>query len=177
MKNLMLMASLLALAALMAPAPAIAQIDAVTPYADAQNMRRVLEASQRRRGKSSDKTTRPQEKRLRAAILVNGDLLRSEVKPIKKAGRVFVPMRNIFEALGATVSYDSKKRLISAERNGKGMQLALEGAKNDVGSADKPFIRDGVTMVPLRLISEKMGAQVVYTPRGANPLIEIDDKS
>lgn len=173
MKNLKPLASLAVLMGLMSPAPVSAQIDAVTPYVDAQNMRRVLEGSKRRGGK----TARPQEERLRAAILVNGEPLRSEVKPIKKFGRVFMPMRNIFEALGATVSYDSRKRLISAQRNGKQMQFALENNAKNFGRTDKPFIRDGVTMVPLRLISEKMGANVVYTPRGANPLIEINGKS
>ena len=172
---------------LSASVPAVAQIDAVTPYADAQNMSRVLEGSKYGGGKNSGKVGkagRPQLKRIRATVMVNGKSLQSGVLPMQKGGHIFVPMRNIFEALGAKVTYDSKTRLINAQNGSRGMRLALNGAdtgamKGDKGnfdSAENPFIREGVTMVPLRLVSETMGAKVHYAARADKPLITIESK-
>ena len=187
MKNLIIVASL---AMLMASVPAIAQVDAIPSYVDSQNMARVLEGSESGGGKRSGKAgktrrSRPQLKPIRATIMVNGKTLQSGATPMKKSGNLFVPMREIFEALGAKVTYDKDKHLITAERNGTGMQITLDGGDSSkmkgsqaaIGKGELPYIEKGVMMVPLRFVSEQMGAKIKYTNRPTTPLIEIESKT
>lgn len=118
-------------------------------------------------------------------VQVNGRLLQSDAPAIQRGSHTFVPMRNIFEALGATVTYDDKTRIVTAVRDGSGMQLRLEGgSRSDMkGSRERldegeaPFVRNGVAMVPLRLVSEKLGAKVAYIARPTTPLISIASKT
>lgn len=63
-------------------------------------------------------------------------------------GRTFVPMRAIFEALGATVDWDGNTRTVTGNLNGKIVTLT------------NPKIVNGRTMVPLRYISESLGSRV-----------------
>ncbi|MFM9414350.1 copper amine oxidase N-terminal domain-containing protein [Peptococcus simiae] len=63
-------------------------------------------------------------------------------------GRTFVPMRAIFEALGATVNWNGTTRTVTGILNGKVVTL------------NNPKIINGRTMVPLRYISETLGSRV-----------------
>ncbi|MFP5528344.1 copper amine oxidase N-terminal domain-containing protein [Peptococcus simiae] len=65
-----------------------------------------------------------------------------------ESGRTFVPMRAIFEALGATVNWDGTTRTVTGILNGKVVTL------------NNPKIVNGRTMVPLRYISETLGSHV-----------------
>src|SRR5690606_18503937 len=64
-----------------------------------------------------------------AQVQVDGKMLQSAVAPMQRGNYTFVPMREIFEALGATVTYNSQTRIVTAERDGSGMQLRLEGGQ------------------------------------------------
>ena len=100
-------------------------------------------------------------------ILINGTALRSDNPAFVQDNRVLVPMRDIFENLGATVVYNSLDRSIAAQR-GTTIVRMLIGSRN-ASVNNVPVMLDvpaatysGSTYVPLRFVSEAMGANVGY---------------
>lgn len=82
-------------------------------------------------------------------------------------GRTMVPMRAIFETLGATVEWNSETSEVSAYTPGILIQMTIGDTnlyKNTVGQTTDvpPQIVDGRTLVPLRAVSELMGADVEW---------------
>ena len=66
------------------------------------------------------------QRHLRAAavtIVVNGATVSFDQPPIERSGRVFVPLRGVFERLGATVVYDNG--LINATGNERNLSLKI----------------------------------------------------
>ncbi len=98
-------------------------------------------------------------------VKVNGEQLKFDVAPVIRDGRLMVPLRLIFEKLGAVVEWDSKNSTITATRPGITMKMRVgDRAVFLNGSwieSDVPSMTvNGRTLVPLRFISETMGADV-----------------
>jgi len=109
-------------------------------------------------------------------LTLNGQPLITETAPLVQNGRVLVPMRDIFESLGATVSYNDLTREIAAQRGTTIVRMALgssNAALNNVPvRLDVPATAYyGRTMVPLRFVSEALGANVDYN--SANRVVAI----
>lgn len=82
-------------------------------------------------------------------------------------GRTMVPLRGIFEAIGAYVEYDEPNRIIKAQRNNEVVELRLGEKIAKKNGAEimldaTPQVLGGSTMVPLRFVSEALGAKVVF---------------
>jgi hypothetical protein len=103
-------------------------------------------------------------------VVVDGQFVALDQPPLMMAGRVLVPLRGVFERLGATVEWNRASNMITALRAGTQVQLAV-GSRQAVvnGRAvllDVPAIlARGRTLVPLRFVSEAMGAQVDWDPQ------------
>jgi hypothetical protein len=87
--------------------------------------------------------------------------------PIQIDGRVLVPLRGVFEALGATVDYDAATQKVFAVRGETQMQLTLGSVDADVNGQPRKLdvpaqARLGRTLVPLRFVSEALGANVSW---------------
>jgi hypothetical protein len=100
-------------------------------------------------------------------VYLNGSPLRLETAPIQQNGRTLVPMRDIFEALGATVNYNSLSQSIGAQKGNTVVRMALGTSNATVNNL--PIKLDapaqsyyGRTMVPLRFVSEALGADVSF---------------
>jgi hypothetical protein len=78
-----------------------------------------------------------------------------DVPAIVERGRVFLPMRATFAALGATVSYDSRSRVVVARNAQHALRLPLR----------KALVIAGRAYVPLRTVAEALGASVTYDAR------------
>jgi hypothetical protein len=99
-------------------------------------------------------------------VRINGQPFRTQVAPVTENGRVLVPMRAIFEELGARVDYNSDRTIV-ARRDGTVVRMTLGRARAFVNEEpvrlDAPARSfDGRTMVPLRFVSEALGANVDY---------------
>ncbi len=99
------------------------------------------------------------------SVTVNGNAVTFNPPPVQRAGRVFVPLRGVFERLGATVVYQGG--VINATGNNRTIALkigstaaTINGAAKTIDSA--PFIVGASTYVPLRFVSEALGAGVNY---------------
>lgn len=101
-------------------------------------------------------------------VRVNGKPVRfSGTQPKTLTGRVMVPVRGVFEAIGAYVEYDSVFHRVKARRANEDIELALgdkiatrNGAEIELDVP--PQTIRGRMMVPLRFIAESLGSSVEY---------------
>lgn len=115
-------------------------------------------------------------------VFVDGQRLYLNPGPIERAGRVFVPLRGIFERLGASVVYENRE--INSTKGDISVSLRIGSREASVNGQPQvvdvaPFIVGATTYVPLRFIAQSLGAVVDYngamrrvaitTPREPNP--------
>jgi hypothetical protein len=98
-------------------------------------------------------------------ITINGSEVNVAPAPIIDAGRVFVPLRGVFQDLGASVVYDNGQ--INATGNGTQISLQIGSTQATVDGAPQtidvaPFIVGESTYVPLRFVSQALGASVSW---------------
>jgi hypothetical protein len=98
-------------------------------------------------------------------VTVNGSAVDISPPPIVQAGRVFVPLRGVFEQLGASVVYANGA--INATGNGRAIALQIGSTQATVNGQPQiidvaPFIVGESTYVPLRFISESLGDSVSW---------------
>lgn len=108
------------------------------------------------------------------SVSVNGNPVAISPPPISRAGRVFVPLRGIFERLGASVVYANG--IINATGNNRTIALKIGSNQAQVSGVSQtldvaPFIIGASTYVPLRFVSQALGANVNYD--GANRIVAI----
>src|SRR5688500_10613765 len=124
-------------------------------------------------------------------VFVNGGRLESNAFLLQNVGRSVLPMRTLFESLGARVEWDGSQRAVYAwnpDRNGvrlglgesvaQRMQMSGAPAPGNWGrvvgtqSLDAPAMMiDGRVFVPLRFASEALNADVRYA--SAEPVVYI----
>lgn len=100
-------------------------------------------------------------------VQLNGVSLSFDVAPQMINNRTMVPMRKIFESLGATVEWDSNSQTITAT---KGItKIIMQINKNDMKKNDQtitldvpPQIVDSRTLVPVRAVAESFDANVKW---------------
>jgi hypothetical protein len=105
-----------------------------------------------------------------AQVQLNGQPLATRVAPVVMNGRTLVPMRDIFEALGATVQWNAGTRDVTAKRGAKTVWLQIGNRVAQVDGNRTPLdqaalLYNGSTMVPLRFVSEALGANVMWNPQ------------
>ena len=98
-------------------------------------------------------------------ILVNGEKLICDQPPVIIDGRTLVPMRAIFEKLGATVSWDAETSTASGEKDGKTVSFVIGesfiGINAEKTAIDVPAqIINSRTMIPARAVAEAFGCKV-----------------
>jgi len=88
-----------------------------------------------------------------------------------KTSRVYVPVRFVSETLGAKVDWDVNKQQVTVTKDGK--KITIDVDKDIVEG--KGFLLNGRTMVPLRFVSEQLGAEVKWD--NTNRIAKIYDKN
>ncbi|MDQ6823204.1 MAG: stalk domain-containing protein, partial [Candidatus Eremiobacteraeota bacterium] len=109
------------------------------------------------------------------SIQVNGQAVNFDQPPIERAGRVFVPLRGVFERLGASVVYANGE--INAQGNSRNVQLHIGSRQATVNGQQQyidvaPFLVGARTLVPLRFVAQALGAVVNYN--GSNRTVSIN---
>lgn len=100
-------------------------------------------------------------------ITLNGRQLATDVAPVIQSGRTLVPFRAIFEALGARVTWDEATNTVAGYRGRQAIILELGSTTAWVNGPSvrldiAPQAVNGRTMVPLRFVAERLGAQVEW---------------
>jgi hypothetical protein len=97
------------------------------------------------------------------SVVVNGNTMQFDQPPVEQAGRVFVPLRGIFEQLGASVVYQNGQ--INATGDGRNIALQIGSTNATVNGQTQtldspPFVEGSRTLVPLRFVAQALGANV-----------------
>jgi hypothetical protein len=104
------------------------------------------------------------------SVYVDGEKLEFDVPPQLINSRTMVPMRFIFEKLGAVVSYDEETETVTAflQDGDEEATIVILQIGNPVGFTNNsqieleaaPVLIDGRTLVPVRFVSESLGYEV-----------------
>jgi hypothetical protein len=86
-----------------------------------------------------------------------------------KRGSILVPLRSLFEQTGATVAYDAAKQTVDVSKPGSDVTVTVGKHTVVINGETRPLdvapeIYKGALVVPLRVISEGMGAYVEWVP-------------
>ena len=100
-------------------------------------------------------------------IFVDGSRVNFDVAPQIINNRTFVPMRAIFEALGAKVTWDSETKSALARTDDISVTATIDSNKLIIDGDTKtmdvaPQIVNNRTMVPARFVSEAFNADVLW---------------
>lgn len=98
----------------------------------------------------------------RRTVFVNGNTIANDVAPVIINSRTMVPLRVVSEALGCKVDWNEATRTVTVRQNGVTMSMVIDQVIAGFDAA--PVIRDSRTMVPVRYISEELGANVIWVP-------------
>ena len=104
----------------------------------------------------------------RINVIVNGQQVQfSGTRPSEVRGRVLVPLRGVLEQMGAYVGWDQTTQTVSASKGDLDLSLPIGSRTARVNGKDVSLdvpaqVVDGTTMVPLRFISEALGANVQW---------------
>lgn len=103
------------------------------------------------------------------AVVVNGERLYTDTDPVIRNNRTLVPVRGIFEKMGASVSWIPGQRKAEVNYKGKVISLKIDNSVVSIDGSDirmdvAPIIYNNRTMIPLRFISESIGMNVRWAP-------------
>lgn len=97
-------------------------------------------------------------------------------KPYIKNGRAMLPMRDMFEQMGAIVQWDEVQKKVTAAIDGNTIELQIgsktaykNGKKVDLDAAAE--ITDDSTMIPLRFAGEGLGKKVTWDDKNKTVII------
>lgn len=136
----------------------------LSPQAIESNYRDELEAFKAQRERYLIYGYTPHMKRI--DVLVNNTYVFFDSEPyVNESNRTMVPVRAIAEALGADVQWDATGRSVAIARGGKTVQLTIGDPIARVNGVNEPMdtlplLQDDRTMVPVRFVSQFLGAAV-----------------
>ena len=86
-----------------------------------------------------------------------------------KDGTIYLPLRSMFEQMGATVSFDASGRTATVTKPGATIVVTVGKPIVVINGESRPLdvppiVYQGVVLVPVRVISESMGAYVQWVP-------------
>ncbi|MCL2416270.1 MAG: stalk domain-containing protein [Defluviitaleaceae bacterium] len=98
-------------------------------------------------------------------VTLNGTPVEFDVPPQMIDNRTMVPLRPIFEALGADIDWNGDTQTVTATRNGTVVVMQVGNPVitvdgNNVTLDVAPVIIDGRTLVPARAVAESFGVSV-----------------
>ena len=104
------------------------------------------------------------------SVNINGQRLETDVDPIILDGRTMVPLRAIFEALGAEVQWEGDTEKITGKKGDTTVVLYLNNRVAQINGLPEnlevpPTLINNRTMVPARFIAESFGANVKWDER------------
>ncbi len=88
---------------------------------------------------------------------------------LARNGTIYVPLRSMFEQMGAAVSFDPSSQMATVSKPGAEVKVTVGKPEVIVNGESRPLdvppiVVNGVVMVPIRVISEGMGAYVQWVP-------------
>lgn len=112
-------------------------------------------------------------------VYIENSRLDMEVSPQIQNGRTLVPLRAIFEALGADINWDPVTRTVTGTKDETVVTLTIDSKTAYINGSAKELdapavIVSGRTMVPARFIAESLGAVVGWDSDSKTVLVNSD---
>jgi hypothetical protein len=84
-----------------------------------------------------------------------------------RGGTLLIPLRSMFEQMGATVSYDAGSKMVTVTKPGAEVKVTVGKPEVIINGESRPLdvppiMYQGNVLVPVRVISEGMGAYVLW---------------
>ncbi|MDY5626275.1 MAG: stalk domain-containing protein [Clostridia bacterium] len=100
-------------------------------------------------------------------VIIDGETLATDQPPVIINDRTLVPLRAIFEKLGAFVDWNELAQSVTATKDGREISLAIGGNTMYVNGEEKPLdvpamIYGERTLVPVRAVSEALSCNVEW---------------
>ncbi|MHC0038893.1 stalk domain-containing protein [Pseudoneobacillus sp. C159] len=101
-------------------------------------------------------------------VNIDGKEQRYTQPPVVSQGRTMVPMRSIFETLGATVVWDGKTQTVTAKKGTTTVKLTIGSKTAYINNkkitidASPIVLNQKTTMVPIRFISQALETKLQY---------------
>ncbi len=113
-------------------------------------------------------------------VTINGNALESDTPAQIVDGRTMVPLRAIFEALGAEIEWSAKDKTVTAEKDGTVIKMTIGAPSFDKNGTevalDTPaMVIDSRTMVPARAVSESLGCDVKWDAETKTVIISVPE--
>ncbi len=113
-------------------------------------------------------------------IEIDGKAQTYDQSPVLDNGRTLVPLRGVFESLGADVNWNQQARKVTAKKDNRTVELTI-GSKIAKVNGKKVTLDVEAklvnyrTMVPLRFVSESLGANVNWSQKDSKVTITNSD--
>lgn len=113
-------------------------------------------------------------------VSINGVVQDYKTPPVSVEGRVLVPVRAIFEELGATIRWDGNTKTVFAYKENTAITIPIdsktvtiqdENSKKEIQLDVPAQIINSSTYVPVRFVSEALGAEVAWDGKANSVLI------
>lgn len=114
-------------------------------------------------------------------LFVNGQRLIPDAEPVVSEGRTLVPMRAIFEALNAQVTWDNAAGAATAVKGDRTVQVTVNAYSAYINGEEAPLdvpaqIIQDRTFVPVRFVAEALNAEVSWDGESQTVYIDTDDE-
>ena len=109
-------------------------------------------------------------------VYLDGEVIEFDTEPVIIDGRTMVPVRGIFEKMGAEVTWDDSTKTASAVKDGTYVTMTLDSKVmyingNPLYMDASPVIVDSRTLAPARYVAEAFGANVVWNEKSRTVVI------
>lgn len=110
-------------------------------------------------------------------VYVNDSKLNMSTQAVIEQERTLVPLRSIFESMGATVRWEQSTKTVTGFKGDKSMQLQIGNksatVNNRIVKLDvAAVLRNDYTLVPARFIAESLGSEVDWDNNTRSVLID-----
>jgi len=101
-------------------------------------------------------------------VNVDGDaVMFPDIQPQTINGQVMVPVRSVFEKMGATVAWDQPSQTVTADVNGKTVVLTIGDSEATVDGQMRylpipPQVVGDRTLVPMKFLGDALGNQLTW---------------
>lgn len=106
-------------------------------------------------------------KLMEISVIFGGELVEFDVAPVIIDGRTLLPVRKVFECMGADVTYDDVTRTAIAKKDDTEIRITIDDkvakVNGEVKELDVPaIVLNGRTLVPVRFVGEALKADVTW---------------
>ncbi|WP_179136188.1 stalk domain-containing protein [Paenibacillus sp. 32352] len=103
------------------------------------------------------------------SVEIDGKVQTFSQPAVIKDGSTLVPLRGIFEVLGAEIEWNGEQQQVAAQKGAQLIELTINKPTASINGetvtlAANAEIINGSTMVPLRFVAEALGADVSFNP-------------